>query len=68
MSESRDDQAKRAWDNWTEEDVTTEVAYLRRLLRMAEERAAIACRERDEAMALNQAMSRVLADKKKDER
>ena len=46
----------------TEEDGTTEVAQLRRLLRMAEERAAIATRERDEAVALNQAMSRVLQE------
>jgi hypothetical protein len=63
MSQNRDDEAKHAWDGWTEEDGTTEVAQLRRLLRMAEERAAIASRERDEAVALNQAMSRFLAVK-----
>jgi hypothetical protein len=52
MSQNRDDEAKHAWDCWTEEDGTTEVAQLRRMLRMAEERAAIA----------SQAMSRVLQE------
>lgn len=43
-------------------DLVSEIRRLNRELRMANERAAIACRERDEAVALNQAMSRVLAE------
>lgn len=43
-------------------DLVSEIRRLNQQLRMANERAAIACRERDEAVTLNQAMSRVLAE------
>lgn len=38
MSQNRDDEARRAWDGWTEDDGTTEVDHLMRLRRMATER------------------------------
>lgn len=46
----------------TRDALCLQLAALKHELRMAEERAAIAARERDEAVALNQAMSRVLAE------
>lgn len=48
----------------TRDALCLQLAALKHELRMAEERAAIACRERDEAVALNQAMSRVIEAKR----
>lgn len=50
----------------TRDALCLQLAALKHELRMAAERAAIACRERDEAVALNRAMGRVLAAKEAD--